>query len=189
MFSVEGYDESMEFRLFNEDFLKFRHFLLNNTFVYFKVMAKEGWVKKDTNERSEPRLQFMEMKLLNEVIPTYAKKLIINIDVNELKANQIEKIRMVLDEHQGNKPVTFEIYELEKIQKRIETEVVNKMLTDIDIDNIDSMESLEQMDIEPVLPEVEYKVINVLEMPSRNTRIEISSDLLEALEGTRLFFW
>ncbi|RRJ87369.1 DNA polymerase III subunit alpha [Paenimyroides tangerinum] len=188
MFSVEGYDESMEFRLFNEDFLKFRHFLLNNTFVYFKVMAKEGWVKKDTNERSEPRLQFMEMKLLNEVIPTYAKKLIINIDVNELKANQIEKIRMVLDEHQGNKPVTFEIYELEKIQKRIETEVVNKMLTDIDIDNIDSMESLEQMNVEPVLPEVEYKVINVLEMPSRNTRIEISSDLLEALEQIQVNF-
>lgn len=188
MFNVEGYDESMEFRVFNEDFLKFRHFLLNNTFVYFKVMAKEGWVKKDTNERSEPRLQFMEMKLLNEVIPTYAKKLIINIDVNELKANQIEKIRMILDEHQGSKPVTFEIYELEKIQKRIETEIVNNMLSEVDIDNIDSMESLEQVDFEPVLPEVEYKIKNMLEMPSRNTRIEISAELLEALESIQVNF-
>lgn len=188
MFNVEGYDESMEFRVFNEDFLKFRHFLLNNTFVYFKVMAKEGWVKKDTNERSEPRLQFMEMKLLNEVIPTYAKKLIINIDVNELKANQIEKIRMILDEHQGSKPVTFEIYELEKIQKRIETEIVNTMLSEVDIDNIDSMESLEQVDFEPVLPEVEYKIKNMLEMPSRNTRIEISAELLEALESIQVNF-
>lgn len=188
MFNVEGYDESMEFRVFNEDFLKFRHFLLNNTFVYFKVMAKEGWVKKDTNERSEPRLQFMEMKLLNEVIPTYAKKLIINIDVNELKANQIEKIRMILDEHQGSKPVTFEIYELEKIQKRIETEIVNNMLSEVDVDNIDSMESLEQVDFEPVLPEVEYKIKNMLEMPSRNTRIEISAELLEALEGIQVNF-
>jgi DNA polymerase-3 subunit alpha len=60
--------------MFNEEFLKFRHFLLNNTFVYVKLQIREGWIRKDTGEKGEPRIQFMEVKLLHEVIPTYAKK-------------------------------------------------------------------------------------------------------------------
>ena len=85
--------------MFNEDYLKNRHFLLNNTFVYFKVFIKEGWIKKDTNERTEPRLQFVELKLLNEVIPTFAKKLIIQMDVLQLKEMQVEKIRLIMEQN------------------------------------------------------------------------------------------
>ena len=42
MFTLEGYDESHDFRIFNEDYLKFRHFLVNNQFVYFKKSKYES---------------------------------------------------------------------------------------------------------------------------------------------------
>lgn len=183
MFSVEGYDESYDFRVFNEDFLKFRHFLLNNTFVYFKMMVKEGWIRKDTGEQSEPRIQFLEMKLLEDVIPMYAKKLIIQMDVKELKELQIEKIRMVLEAHQGAKPVTFELLEIEKVQKRLEDKAIEALLVEEDTEGIDGLGAL---DIS--LEKEEYRVVTKVEMPSRNTMIEITAELLEQLEEIQVNF-
>jgi len=185
IFTVEGYDESIEMRMFNEDYLKNRHFLLNNTFVYFKVYIKEGWIKKDTNERSEPRMQFVELKLLNEVIPTFAKKLIIQMDVRQLREMQVEKIRFVMEQNPGNKSVVFEIFELEEVQNRLQNEAVQKLLVeDQDSENLE--EVLQEPEID--LPETQYIRKNLIEMPSRNTRIEISSDLLEELERMQVSF-
>ena len=185
IFTVEGYDESIEMRMFNEDYLKNRHFLLNNTFVYFKIYIKEGWIKKDTNERSEPRMQFVELKLLNEVIPTFAKKLIIQMDVRQLREMQVEKIRFVMEQNPGNKSVVFEIFELEEVQNRLQNEAVQKLLVeDQDSENLE--EALQEPEID--LPETQYIRKNLIEMPSRNTRIEISSDLLEELERMQVSF-
>ena len=186
MFTIEGYDESIEMRMFNEDYLKYRHFLLNNTFVYFKVFVKEGWLKKDTNERTEPKMQFVELKLLNEVIPAFAKKLIIQMDVRQLKEMQIEKIRFVMDNNPGTKSVVFEIFELEEVQERLQTEVVQKLVEEADTDA--DVAELEQREPEITVPETQYVRKNLIEMPSKNTRIEISSDLLEELERMQVSF-
>ena len=101
MFTVEGYDESFEFRMFNEEFLKFRHFLLNNTFVFIKILVKEGWIKKETGEKTEPRIQFMEMKLLHEVIPSFAKKLTVIMNVRDIASRRVELIKDAFNRYQG----------------------------------------------------------------------------------------
>jgi len=186
MFTIEGYDESIEMRMFNEDYLKYRHFLLNNTFVYFKVFVKEGWLKKDTNERTEPKMQFVELKLLSEVIPAFAKKLIIQMDVRQLKEMQIEKIRLVMDNNPGTKSVVFEIFELEEVQDRLQAEVVQKLVEEPDPD-ADAAE-IDQREPDVVVAETQYVRKNLIEMPSKNTRIEISSDLLEELERMQVSF-
>lgn len=190
MFSVEGYDESFEFRMFNEEFLKFRHFLLNNTFVYFKLMVKEGWIRKDTGEQSEPRIQFLEMKLLEDVIPMYAKRLIIQMNIQELKEQQIDKIRMLFDEHQGSKTVTFEIMELEKVQKKLEDQALMSLIRVDDLETDGDEENLDLDFEEALIPQEkeEYRVVTKLEMPSRNTKIEITAELLEELENLQVNF-
>lgn len=187
MFTVEGYDETYEFRMFNEEFLKFRHFLLNNQFVYFKVTIKEGWIKNEAGERSDPRLQFSELKLLHDVIPTYAKKLIIQMNINELKDNQIEKIRMLFDTYQGNKTVTFEVVEIEKVQQRIEMEAITQLIQEVDPDGEPVLDVDESQIIIPEVKE-EFRVLNKLTMPSRNSKIDISADLLEELEQLQVHF-
>ncbi len=189
MFAVEGYDESFEFRMFNEEFLKFRHFLLNNTFVYFKILVKEGWIRKDTGEKSEPRIQFQEMKLLEDVIPLYAKKLIIQMNIKELKENQIEQIRMLFDTHQGSKAVTFEILEIEKVQKQLEDRAIARLMesdTEIDDDNLD-VEIDESVLMVPQEKD-EFRVVTKLELPSKNSAIEITAELLEELEKLQVNF-
>jgi hypothetical protein len=54
LFTLEGYDESHEFRIYGEEYLKFRHFLIQNNFTFIKVMVREGWTNKETGKKGFP---------------------------------------------------------------------------------------------------------------------------------------
>src|SRR6056297_3937128 len=83
-FTMEDYTDSFEFRIFGEEYLKFRHFLMQNNFVFVKTFVREGWVNKDTGKKSDPRLQFNNFQLLHDVMENYAKKLSIQLDIKDL---------------------------------------------------------------------------------------------------------
>jgi DNA polymerase-3 subunit alpha len=51
-----------------EEYLKFRHFFIQNNFTYMKVLVKEGWVNQDTGKKSEPRIQFTLVQYLQDVL-------------------------------------------------------------------------------------------------------------------------
>ena len=42
LFTMEDYTDSYEFRIFGEEYLKYRHFLMINSFAYIKVYVREG---------------------------------------------------------------------------------------------------------------------------------------------------
>ncbi|MEH6406483.1 MAG: DNA polymerase III subunit alpha, partial [Leeuwenhoekiella sp.] len=67
-FTVEDFDESFEFRIFGEDYLKFRHFLIPSSFVHMKVFIKEGWVNRDTGKKGDPRMQYNSFMQLQDVM-------------------------------------------------------------------------------------------------------------------------
>ncbi|WP_121964442.1 DNA polymerase III subunit alpha [Myroides sp. N17-2] len=186
MFTVEGYDESFEFRMFNEEFLKFRHFLLNNTFVFIKILVKEGWIKKETGEKTEPRIQFMEMKLLHEVIPSFAKKLTVIMNVRDIASRRVELIKDAFNRYQGDSFVNFEILEIERIQKEptLIAPVIRMNDSDDDENAVDSFD--EEAEVAVDVPE--FKVVNRLEMSSRSSRVNITAELLEELEGLQVDF-
>ncbi len=51
LFTVEDYTDTFEFRIFGEEYLKYRHFLMINSFVYVKVFVREGWMNRDTGKK------------------------------------------------------------------------------------------------------------------------------------------
>ena len=57
---------------FDEEYLLFRHFLLQNQFAYFKITVKEGWVNRETG-KNPIKIQFTDVKMLADVLPTFAK--------------------------------------------------------------------------------------------------------------------
>jgi DNA polymerase-3 subunit alpha len=117
LFTVEDYNNSHEFRIFGEEYLKFRHFFVPNSFVYIKAFIREGWVNRDTGKRGEPRLQFNSMQLLQDVMEIAAKKLTIQLDVNELKEETLNCINDIISTHKGDKALHFTLYEAnEKIK-------------------------------------------------------------------------
>lgn len=113
LFSVEDYTDSFEFRIFGEEYLKFRHFLMKNNFIYVRAFVREGWVDKETNIKSEPRLQFNSFQLLQEVMDTLAKKLSIQLNINDLQEEKITSIKELLHMHKGNHALSFVVYDNE----------------------------------------------------------------------------
>ncbi|WGD35515.1 DNA polymerase III subunit alpha [Olleya sp. YS] len=111
LFTVEDYTDTFEFRIFGEEYLKFRHFLLKNNFVYVKAFIREGWVNRDTGKKSEPRLQFNNFQLLHDVMETYAKKLSIQLNIKELETGKIQKLKELIQMHPGNQSLNFVIYD------------------------------------------------------------------------------
>ncbi|MGB5370000.1 MAG: OB-fold nucleic acid binding domain-containing protein, partial [Flavobacteriaceae bacterium] len=112
-FTMEDYTDSFEFRIFGEEYLKYRHFLMINSFVYLKVYVREGWVNRETGKNGDARLQFNSFMLLQEVMETYAKKLTIKLNIDALKKEGIADLKDTLVSHKGMHPLNFEIYGME----------------------------------------------------------------------------
>ena len=119
MFTIEDYNDSFEFRIFGEDYLKHRPFLLSNTFVYVKAFIREGWVNRDTGKAGEPRIQFNSFQLLHDVLENYTRKLSIQLDIKELEERKIVQLKELIAMHPGKKPMTFEIFDMKEKVKLV----------------------------------------------------------------------
>jgi DNA polymerase-3 subunit alpha len=206
LFQLEGYDESYEFRIFGEEYMKFRHFLIPNSFTYIKILVKEGWPNKETGKKGDPRIQFSEFKMLQDVFENYAKKLCILLNIKDLNAPFISKLNAIFQANKGNNSVTFDVVELETVGKQVEirTETV-KLEGETEIRLFDdeipeetvvfAEEYLEEDGLnmeeniaEPELSIEETKVITRISMPSRKLKIKISNELLLELEKLQVNF-
>jgi len=205
-FSLEGYDESYEFRIFGEEYLKFRHFLIQNNFTYMRVLVKEGWADKETGKKGEPRLQFSLIQYLQDVLPSFAKKLVLLLNINDIQTDFIQQLNQLFQENKGDNTVAFEIMELEKIKKNIEVSreilpeispVIEKTESVLFDDEISDEPAIFNEEIseeeEPILVETiseieETKIITRIAMPSRKLKIKISNELLVELERMQINF-
>ena len=113
-FTLEDYTDTHEFRIFGEDYLKFRHFLMINSFAYIKVFVREGWTNRETGKKGEPRLQYNDFKQLQDVMDAYAKKLTIKLDVASLQEKRILALKDTLISYKGSHPINFIVYEMEE---------------------------------------------------------------------------
>jgi DNA polymerase-3 subunit alpha len=184
-FALEGYDESFEFRIFDEEYLKYRHFLLQNQFVYFKINVKDGWVNRETGKKSDPRIQFIDAKMLADVLSLFAKKLIIHLDIKELNMPFVTALNELFVGHKGDHTVTFEVMELERIKKAIEMSPVS---IDEEIESSDEVEGDEEMDLAIPVEKEEIVVKTKLSMPSRKLKVKISSEFLQELDKMQVSF-
>ncbi|SFB12367.1 DNA polymerase-3 subunit alpha [Flavobacterium swingsii] len=187
-FVLEGYDETNEFRIFNEEYLKFRHFLVQNQFVYIKVNIKDGWVNRETGKKSDPQINFLQVESIQDVLKIFAKKLVIHLDIKDLREELVSKLTAVFNANKGDNTVSFEIMELEKIKKQIEAAPVET--DDIEIVLDENGDIIEDENPETVAPtEVEEtKIINKISMNSRKLKINISTELLNELEKLQVNF-
>jgi DNA polymerase-3 subunit alpha len=192
IFTLEGYDESYEFKIFGEEYLKFRHFFIQNNFTFMKVLVKEGWVNQDTGKRSEPRIQFMLVQYLQDVLDDFAKKLVVLLNITDLDPDFIHKLGHLFFANKGDNLVTFEIMELEKVKKMVEAESISAEKETDDFtdenDNIEVIEAAENETTAAVIEVEEIKVVTKLTMDSRKLKVKISNELLFELEKMQINF-
>ena len=148
-----------------------------------KILVREGWPDKETGKKGDARIQFQMIQYLQDVLPQFAKKLTIQMDIKTLKENLISDLSILFKKYQGNQTVTFEVMEFEKI----ETEIAVKPI-EIPVEDDLDMENLEDIELEIEEPKPEIRVLNQLQMPSRKLKIQISNELLSELEKNEVDF-
>ncbi len=107
-FFMEDFNESFEFRIFGEDYLKFKHFLIPNAFLHIKIMVQRGW------NDGPARMSFSNVQMLQDILSKMAKKITINIEINNLDEKGIAILEDIAVRHVGKHALHFIIYDLEK---------------------------------------------------------------------------
>jgi DNA polymerase-3 subunit alpha len=143
MFTMEDYGDSNEFRIFGEDYLKMKHFLTPNSFLFVRCTIQPGWTNKD-GVKGEPRLKFTDFKLLHDIMDELCKKVTIKIPLQEIKEESILNLEAILKNNPGKQSLHFTIW--------------------------DAKEKIE------------------VNLPSRNTKIHISNELLATLKSQDIDF-
>ena len=141
-FVLEDYVDSYNFRIFGEEYLRFKHFLTLNNFIHIKTKIVEGWLNKETGLRGDPRIQYNNFKLLQDVVKTFAKKISIQLKLDDIKNDKIASIKGLIDQHDGKHALSFIVYDNEEkimVEMNSEKQKINispKLLSDLEGNNI-----------------------------------------------------
>jgi DNA polymerase-3 subunit alpha len=144
-------------------------------------------VNQDTGKKTDPRMQFVLVQYLQDVLSTFAKKLILLLNIKDLDTDFIHQLNRLFQENKGDNTVTFEIMELEKIKRIVETApefVENEEDSFVD----ENDEAVEVAETKTVTEVEEIKVVTKLSMPSRKLKVQISNELLFELEKMQINF-
>jgi DNA polymerase-3 subunit alpha len=95
-FIVEDYFDSIQFTLFSEDLLKFKHFLDEGTYVFVKARIEPRF---DSPEQLN--LKISSMTLLADVFEKFAKVVTVMIRLDDLNGDLVEKLRELAKKHKG----------------------------------------------------------------------------------------
>ena len=141
-FIIEDYLDSYEFRIFGEDYLKFKHFLIINNFLFIKAFIKEGWQNRDTGKKGDPRIQFSSFKLLHDVLDSFAKKLSIQLKINEIDNSKLLKLNQIIDKFKGSHRLNFVVYDnvekvkIDMISENKKVNISQELLDELDKEKI-----------------------------------------------------
>ena len=109
VFSFEDFNDQYQFRIFGEDYLKYKHLLEENKILRLRISIREGWVNRETGRVGDPRIQFLNMELLDGIIDSSSKKITLKIDSSTLNLDEVKKLKKIFSKHKGSKPVYFDI--------------------------------------------------------------------------------
>ena len=113
-----------------------------NSFVYVRTFIREGWVNRDTGKKGEPRLQFNNFQLLQDVMDAYAKKLSIQLNIKGINEQKIDKIQDLLKMHKGKHVLNFVVYDddesikLELKTRKQKIQISQELLSELDAEQI-----------------------------------------------------
>jgi DNA polymerase-3 subunit alpha len=114
---LEDFKDQYEFKIFGEEYLKFKHFIGMNLFIRLKINVRDGWTNRETGRVGEPRVQFLNFEMLQDVVNNNSKKLTLQLDIRTLEPTAIEKLKKKLKGFRGDKPLFFDVIDPEKSVK------------------------------------------------------------------------
>ncbi len=99
-FILEDYNESYEFALFGDDYVKFRHLLVDGYFLHLKGIIEEKFRQKDNWD-----MRILSMSLLSEMRDKLTKSLTVCLELNALNSTLLDNIQNLINTNNQRYPV------------------------------------------------------------------------------------
>jgi DNA polymerase-3 subunit alpha len=99
-FVLEDYNESYEFALFGEDYVKFRNLMVNGYFLHIKGNIEEKFRQKDNWD-----LRITTMSLLSEMRDKLTKSVTVALELNAINAQLMNEIQNIVNINNEKYPV------------------------------------------------------------------------------------
>lgn len=196
-FTLEGYDESYEFRMFGDEYLKFRHYLAPSQLICVRVEIKEGYRQKD-GSMGEPKILYTQFMLMHDVMEKEAKKLSLRIPIQSVKSDLILSLKKLFESYPGNKSLSVEVVEFDTTQMESAATAEPLMLEDMHFSDGDAEAEWEVFSDEDTITETisrtstkeetKYRVMHSIPMTSRSVRVQLGVGLLSSLEALGVEF-
>ncbi len=95
--AIEDYEgTSFEFGLFGDNYLKFRHLLVDDAVIYIKGNYQKSW-----RDESQFELRINDIQLLDEIGTTKIKGITLNLPIQRLTSQLIEQLDTICEKHKG----------------------------------------------------------------------------------------
>jgi DNA polymerase-3 subunit alpha len=99
-FILEDYNDSYEFALFGDDYIKFRNLLVDGYFLQLRGTIEEKFRQKDNWD-----LRIATMGLLTEVRDKLAKSITVCLELNSLNSSLMDDLQQLVDANNQKYPV------------------------------------------------------------------------------------
>lgn len=110
IFEIEDKMGSMEFRLFGEDYTKFRQYLNMEFFLYVRgVWREKRWGAAD-GVPAEKEFKLNSIELLNEILEKKTNSITITMPLDEVRPENISELKAFLEEHPGSCKVNMRVF-------------------------------------------------------------------------------
>jgi DNA polymerase-3 subunit alpha len=139
-FALEDYSGTHTFRVFGEEYLKYEHFFKPGNFLFLRLLIREGYTNRDTGSTSEARIQFNEVKLLQDVMEQQSKKLTLHLKASDIDGAKIQQIEKIIKSFKGKKPITFAVHDdalsVQLKSRKDQISICTELLEILDHENI-----------------------------------------------------
>ncbi len=112
-FTIEDYKDQLQIIIFDEDYLKFKHFFSVNQFLFIRINITQN---KYTQKIF---YKLLKVDLLQNILEDYSKKIELKIDLDLFNANLLEKINIIKSIYKGEKQLSFNVQH-ENFEKEID---------------------------------------------------------------------
>ena len=137
-FQLEDFHDQFEFRIFGEDYLRFRHFIGIHQFIRIKIAVRPGWVNKETGKTGEPRIQFLHFEQLQSTLINHAKKITLQLAAEHVSSHLIDQLSEDLKPYKGEKTLMIDLWDensqikLTTTSRKWKLDITNELLDVLD---------------------------------------------------------
>jgi len=108
-FLVEDYTDSISLFLYSEDYLKYRHLLVDGMFVFLKARVESRFDAPD-----QMVIRISSMVLLSDVMEKYSKGVTVTIRLQDLTPDNIGLLMAAAKKHKGKASLRIRVEDREE---------------------------------------------------------------------------